>query len=88
MTNRPISVDKFGDSGFNDLFEAYKLPLPQFKASIEELVRSRSVSSKAKQEGFIQDLKSVNDKNKLLKKTTDFFMAGEGFKVLKVTKKN
>lgn len=88
MQNTPIKADKFGDDGFNELFAAYQLPLPQFKAKIAELIRSRSVSSRAKQEGFIQDINNVNNKDRLLKKTTDFFMAGEGFKVLQVTKKN
>lgn len=88
MINTPNKTDKFGDEGFNELFAAYQLPLPQFKAKAAELIRSRSVSSRAKQEGFIQDLNKVHNKDIVLSKCTNFFMAGEGFKVLKVTKKN
>lgn len=88
MTNKPIQTDKFGDDGFTELFAAYALPLPEFKAKVAVMVRTKSVSSKAKQEGFIESLKNVNNKDRVLSCTTNFFMAGEGFKVLKVTKKN
>lgn len=88
MTNKPIQHDKFGDDGFAELFAAYSLPIAQFRQQIIVLVRTKSVSSRAKQEGFIDSLRNVNNKDSLLTKTTNFFMAGEGFKVIQVTKKN
>jgi hypothetical protein len=84
-----VTNDQFGDHRFQELFEAHaSMDLPQFKRFLTGLIHNHSVSSNGKKMAFIEDINACNCKDRILQKVTNFFLAGENHKVLKVTKKN
>ncbi len=78
MIKNDIATEAF----MTNLYAAYAVEsVPQFKATCVEAVNSLAGNA-GKKAGFISDLNRLNSKDRMVKKVTDFVMAGQGFKVL------
>lgn len=78
-----VTYDKFGDEMFKQLNRNYvKMDLVEFKKWCCETIDTHSVSSNVKKNSFKEAINSCRDKNYVVKKVTNFFLAGEGLSVL------
>lgn len=80
-----IKHDKFGDDGFTRIYSAYaQMDVVDFRKFCINEVKTNSCSSQVKKDGFCRELEKLTNKDRIVSKVTNFFMAGEGYKVIKV----
>lgn len=78
-----VTHDKFGDAGFARLYDAYaKMDLNSFIKFCQEQINDFSSSSTEKKRAFNNSLQHQRSKDRVVKMVTDFYMAGQGFKVI------
>lgn len=78
MIKNDVATEKF----MSDLFAKYAVQdVNQFRYTCSEVV-SQLAGNEGKKIGFIQDLKNVRSKDRMITKVTNFILAGQGLKVV------
>lgn len=84
MTSQ-VTADKFGDAMFREMYDLYAVaPLAEFKAWCCDAIKNNSVSSNMKKDEFQRSINAQSNKDRVVTKMTNFFLAGTGNKVFKV----
>lgn len=80
-SSQRCKVDLIGDNGLQVLFKLYETETQEdFRQTCIEFIKSSSGKKDTKQK-FVNILESSNSKDKILKTTTNYIMAGQGYGV-------
>lgn len=77
-----LKNNQFTDADWQNLWAAYALDVNSFLKHCEDIVRNKSVSNTEKKEAFIRAIKGIRNKDRIVMKVKDFFLAGESLKVV------
>ena len=80
-----VQRDKFGDAKFAEMYANHRtMDAIAFRKWCIDTIQNHSCSSREKKDGIIRSINATLDKNKLVQMVTNFMLAGEGHKVLRV----
>lgn len=80
--NNKVTVDKFGDSKFKEMYElSVKTDRNTFIKWCEDAINNYCVSSRAKKDAFIRSIRNDRTVDKMVQRMTNIMLAGEGLAV-------
>ena len=76
-----VKKDTVGDAGLTFLFEQYRIqPLDLFRVQCTQLIEA-STGKRETKDLFIREIGKANSKDMMLKKVTNYLLAGQGLGV-------